>query len=519
MCLRSPIALLLFGQVFCSSAQLTLLDPTFGNAGVVQQGLSGFGGDLANDVSLMPDGRIVVAATSGGQEGAMVVMRILENGVLDNSFNGTGIADVNFGSTSSGEAIALQADGRIVVAGSAFFEGSFDDLAFARFKENGALDTSFSEDGRFTVTRSGAADAVLSLAVGSGDQIIAGGKFDGPVGDMVALQLLANGNLDPSFGSNGIFETSLHTGEVAQDLVLKQDGRIALAGGWRLTLPDADLAILQLNADGTVDQGYGVDGLFRPSEVGYTTVVLSASERNDGRIVLLGIRYVSGFGGQQQLFTGRVTENGEWDTSYGSGGRTFLPVGAPYVGFARDMALLADGKCLVTVDVIDTTTNASAIMVMRTMPDGGLDVAFGNNGRVVMPCPGGGCSVKALAVDALERVIAVGTYDGIDGTEVMIMRWLAEASQVGVQEFGSTNSFSVYPVPCADELTVVVPEDLPADASFRMFDALGRTVVEFRANGAGPHQVELPSQLPEGTYGLGLISSRVSGVQRIIVQR
>ncbi|MBK9759291.1 MAG: hypothetical protein IPO90_04785 [Flavobacteriales bacterium] len=519
MCLRSPIALLLVGQVFCSSAQLTLLDPTFGNAGIVQQGLNGFGGDRANDVSMMPDGRIVVAATSGGQEGAMVVMRILENGVLDNSFNGTGIADVNFGSTSSGEAIALQADGRIVVAGSAFFEGSFDDLAFARFKENGALDTSFSEDGRFTVTRSGAADAVLSLTVASDGRIVAGGKFDGPVGDMAAVQLLANGNLDPSFGSNGIFETSLHTGEVSQDLVLKQDGRIALAGGWRLALPDADLAILQLNADGTVDQGYGVDGLFRPSEVGYTTVVLSASERNDGRIVLLGIRYVSGFGGQQQLFTGQVTENGEWDTGYGSGGRTFLPVGAPYVGFARDMALLADGKCLVTVDVIDTTTNASAIMVMRTMPDGGLDLAFGNNGRVVMPCPGGDCSIRALAVDAQQRVTAVGTYNTIDGTEVMVMRWLAEPSFVGFEERRANSTFSVYPVPCSEVISVEARDGFPVDAQLRLIDMCGRTVLEFPAERNGDQQFMIPSSLPNGTYALCLTSTAVVGNERVVVQR
>ena len=516
---RIPVALLLCVRVFCSNAQLTLLDPTFGTSGVVFQGLSGFGGDRADDVSVMPDGRIVVAATSGGQEGTMVVLRYLENGALDNTFSGNGSAEVNFGSTSKGEAIALQADGRIVVAGSAFFNGSFEDLAFARFLENGSLDTSFSEDGRLTITRSGAADAVLSLAVGSDGQIIAGGKFDGPVADMVAAQILTNGVLDPSYGTNGIFATDLHTGEVAQDIVLKQDGRVALVGGWRLTLPDADLAILQLNADGTPDESFGVDGLFRPSEIGYTTSVLSASERSDGRLVLLGIRYTSGSGGQQQLFTGSVTQNGEWDAGYGSGGRTFLPVGAPYVGFARDMVLLADGKALVTVDLIDTTNNTSAIMAMRTLPEGGLDLAFGNNGRVVMPCPGGGCSVRALALDALDRAMAVGTYSTIDGTEVMVMRWLAEASQVSVQEFGSQKVFRVYPVPCADAISVDMLRDLPGDARFRLMDACGRSVMEFPANGSGYQRIALPSSLPEGAYALGLISATISGVQRIVVQR
>lgn len=89
---------------------------------------------LGEDEIIQPDGRIIVVGKRGGAEEDVAVLHLLENGTLDNSFSGNGVATVNIGVNAEGLAVALQGDGAMVVGGSAEFEGgSFDGIAFARF--------------------------------------------------------------------------------------------------------------------------------------------------------------------------------------------------------------------------------------------------------------------------------------------------------------------------------------------------------------------------------------------------
>ncbi len=501
-----------------TNAQLTLLDPTFGDNGVVLLGLSGFGGDHGEAVTLQPDGRILVAGKRGGTEEEMAVLRFLETGSLDNSFSGNGVATVNIGVNAEGRAIAMQTDGSIVVAGSAEFAGgAFDDVAFARFTSAGDIDPSFSGDGVFTYMAPGASDAVVALALQPDGRILAGGNFDGIVSDMMAMRLTSDGALDPDFATGGIFTTGLHTGEVVQDMLLRTDGSFVLAGAWRLTLPDADMAMLQLTGSGTLDPGFGTDGLFRPSEEFSTSSAVSTADAGAGRILIAGKRYLPGAGGSEEIFTGRVSQDGTWDATYGTDGRYFLPLGSGYHGAVRDMVLLPNGKALVTVDALDVD-NTSSIIVMRVLPEGGLDQTFGTSGRVQIPCPGTGCNVASLALDAQERVIAVGSYLGDNGPEVMVMRWLAEASPLGRTEADVREQLRVNPVPATDALQLDVPAEWLTGAWLELTDASGRLVAVFNNPAAG-RGIALPSSLAGGRYSLRLVSaSRVLSAPVVLLR-
>lgn len=99
------------------------------------------------------------------------------------------------------------------------------------------------------------------------------------------------------------------------------------------------------------------------------------------------------------------------------------------------------------------------------------------------------------------------------------MRWLAEPSFVGFEEFRANSTFSVYPVPCSEVISVEARDGFPVDAQLRLIDLCGRTVLEFPAERNGDQQFMIPSSLPNGTYALCLTSTAVVGNERVVVQR
>ena len=182
------------------------------------------------------------------------------------------------------------------------------------------------------------------------------------------------------------------------------------------------------------------------------------------------------------------------------------------------MVFLPSGKALVTVDALDGN-NTSSLIVMRVLPDGGLDAAFGTAGRVMMPCPGTACNVRSLAQDAQGRVIAVGSYVGVDGTEMMVMRWLAEASPVGQPEEDASRTFRVFPVPASDALQLDVPAEWSIGARLELTDPCGRLVAVLNTSGGSGQRIDLPVSLADGRYLLRLVSaSRVLSAPVVVVR-
>lgn len=458
-----------------AAAQLTLLDPTFSEDGIVLMSLGGYP-DFAEDVVIQPDGRIVVVGTKGGEDATMAVLRLQPNGVLDETFSGDGVAVAPLGDNDEGSCVALQADGRIVIAGNAEAAVSFGDLAFARFLADGTLDNTFSGDGRLRLAANGANDMIQAVRVDASGRIVGAGQVDGngSGADMVAVRLLNDGTLDPGFGSNGMFVTTDHTGEVAEDLLLRPDGGLILPGGVALATLNGDLGIQQLTAAGEPDASFGTTGLFRPSEPGSRSVAVSAALMDDGRTLFAAKRYQPG-GVPEEAYMGRITASGAWDNTYGAGGRFFVQFGQPYTGIVRDMTLLPDGKSLMVADVLDTASSTQAIMVFRLLPDGDLDPSFGIGGRAVVDCPEGACGVRGIALQPDGHVVAAGTYEVLGGTEIMIMRWLPNLSPVGVAEV-SAPVMSCWPNPADEAINVHVDHVLAAGTRYELHDAQGRLV-------------------------------------------
>ncbi len=220
-------------------------DTSFGTGG---SQLTSFGGydDQANALAIQGDGDIVVAGAAGGAGGTTFALaRYAPDGSLDASFGTSGKATTTIGTSSAAVGVAIQGDGRLVVAGTATISGN-SQVSVARYQTDGSLDTSFGTNGIVSMPIAPVPDSVGGVAITSGGKIVISGAS---TSGMFTLQLNADGSLDSSFGSGGEVITSFDIG--APYVTLQPDGKIVLASGTN---------VARLNPDGSFDATFGSGG-------------------------------------------------------------------------------------------------------------------------------------------------------------------------------------------------------------------------------------------------------------------
>ncbi|MCF7785644.1 MAG: hypothetical protein K9N47_05945 [Prosthecobacter sp.] len=201
------------------------LDSSFGTGGKVLTLLGFFVGARSSSMTLQSDGKIVVVGSTGNQG---LVARYNSDGALDNGFGSGGLMEAGMGGFGNLQAVAVQADGKIVACGSgqnAQFNYSF---TLVRLNTNGTFDSSFGSEG-LVVTSPGYTDASLySMELQQDGQIIVAGSAFNKV---AVARYTASGVLDSSFGSSGIVTTDAGTSDsYARGVLLQNDGRIVVAG-------------------------------------------------------------------------------------------------------------------------------------------------------------------------------------------------------------------------------------------------------------------------------------------------
>ena len=193
------------------------LDTTFNSAGTQPGVQSSFPAtvttvDVANAVAIST-GKIVVTGSTGNGAGVGVA-ELNADGTLNTSFATTGLTATTVGaSPATGNGVAIQTDGDIVVTGQAGTKA-----VVVRYTPTGPLDTSFGAGGIVTTSVGPNMDAVgRSVAVESDGKIVVGGYTDVTAlqRDLLVLRYQSNGSLDSSFGSTGIVAT--RTGPTSHD--------------------------------------------------------------------------------------------------------------------------------------------------------------------------------------------------------------------------------------------------------------------------------------------------------------
>ena len=197
----------------------------------------GSGDDYGFSVAIQSDSKIVVAGPShNGSYYDFALVRYNADGSLDTTFDVDGKAITHVGSSwydDYAESVAIQSDGKIVVAGTA--RVFMDDFAVVRFNSDGSLDTSFDpveHDGKVITDINDSSDKGYSVAIQSdGKIVVAGDSFNGSDDDFAVVRYNVDGSLDTGFDNDGKLVTPIgSSSEEAQSVAIQSDGMIVAAG-------------------------------------------------------------------------------------------------------------------------------------------------------------------------------------------------------------------------------------------------------------------------------------------------
>jgi uncharacterized delta-60 repeat protein len=295
---------------------------TFGTGGTTITSIPGTDEQLTS-VVVQGDGKIVVGGWQDtGTFIQFLVARYTTAGVLDPSYGTGGIVTTSISANEDEVlAMALQGDGKLVVAGYSANEAKF---ALARYDTSGVLDPSFGTGGTVQ-TSVGTWGDVFAMAIQPDGRILAAGGAGGADDDFAVVRYAADGTLDPTFGTGGIVKTALVPGnhEQAHQLALLPDGKIVVGG---FTYYPNQAALVRYNADGSIDTTFGTAGkAYGPVCIAFEPRMLLV-EPGSGNLLLQC----------SQTGVERFDANGTLDTSFGTGGKLSPPAGINWYGMALD---------------------------------------------------------------------------------------------------------------------------------------------------------------------------------------
>ena len=295
--------------------------------------LTDFGGrDSGRSIALQQDGKMVVAGeSSGGGDGGFAVVRYNADGSLDASFGGDGRVTTDFGGFETASSVALQSDGKIVVAGGALsFSTVWFDFALVRYNIDGSLDTTFDGDGMVT-TDFGGWDRVGNVTIDSDGRILVAG-YTGVTasggGDFALVRYNNTGSLDATFGTGGKVITDLGGEDYDNSVVVHQGNKIVVIGETAISSSGAsDFALVRYNDDGTLDSSFGVGGQVI-TDFGLRDFASSATVQSDGKIIVAGWSDSSAGGsGSEDVVLVRYNTDGSLDASFGTDGKIVTDFG------------------------------------------------------------------------------------------------------------------------------------------------------------------------------------------------
>jgi uncharacterized delta-60 repeat protein len=222
------------------------LDVSFNSTGTITTSIDKI--TYATDVAIQPDGKIIAAGFIMSNNTATVrnfaLARYNTDGSLDATFNSTGTVTTSIGPGSAVSSVALQNDGKIVVAGYIASGPSTTPTGFAlaRYTTDGKPDTTFNSTGTVTTsigTSSGSSRAIIQP---DGKIVAVGFSSSGNGRSFALARYNTDGTLDRTFNSTGIVVTPVGTDSYAYAVALQPDGKISVVG-----LSDGFLAVARYN--------------------------------------------------------------------------------------------------------------------------------------------------------------------------------------------------------------------------------------------------------------------------------
>ncbi len=479
------------------------IDVSYGNNGKASAS-NGQEYDVARGMAMQKDGKTIVV---GYTLADFMLTRFTINGQPDSSFGSDGVVvtDINNNSVEQANAVIMQEDGKILVAGNTL-NNTKRNFGLVRYLSNGSLDSSFSGDGKLITTISSGQDEPFAIALQNDGKILVAGYSEG---NFALVRYNKNGTPDSSFSNDGIQTTTIDAGiAVANSVHVMNDGKILLVGYIEYNA-QADCVLAKYKSNGQPDSSFGNNGSII-SDVGAIDRIYCSKVQNDDKIVVAGTIRTTDF-----LFViARFNKTGDPDTTFSNDGKMTVSFGNSHNSKAMSIALQPDGKILVA-----GTDNfvGSDFAILRLDSKGVPDNSFGNGGKVLTNF--GGTNIdEAIGIAVLPdgKIMVGGSSDG----DFITVRYFSGLN-LGIQPLWNVSDVKAYPNPFKDISTLTFSLSESTFVSIVMTDIQGKVVytpVEQRFYSAGGHieTISLPRTLPAGIYWLQIKTSQEPQVVMLV---
>ena len=464
-----------------------------------------------------------------------------QDGLLDNTFGTNGKVTTSF---SAGEdkayGVAVQDDGKIVVAGFTYSTIYGNDFACARYNNDGSLDTTFGTGGKMTYDlQVGSDDKAYGMAIQLDGKIVMAGYSDnGSDKAGAVIRINSDGTLDTTFGTGGkaftnftIYNTNARADEFKTVKIHHLTGKIVVGGTSVLNTNESKGIFARYLSTGVLDTGFANNGILINMPIpinnsnGYTFVIEDLAIKSNGKISAVGWVDVPGTGAlfKASQYTCRLSENGTLDATFSTDGwavnsfttgddKTYAMILKPddtflfcgntrwsnedykhYFGSmstsgsmshygtidfssatrdnAYDMALDSSSKILMAGSVVNSTTNTSSFGLTRVNADNSLDATFGTSGKVSTDFGANSFSESfAMAIQPDAKIILAG----YSGNDFAIARY--NGSQLSNSSFDSQSKLSLYPNPSRNTLNISLANNSNMVIAYQIIDVNGRIV-------------------------------------------
>lgn len=406
------------------------VDTSFG--GGVQTTPVGLTDDYARGAAVQGDGKVIVAGygVPGGDTGTdFLIVRYLRDGGLDTTFGTAGkvITAFNNGNRSDeAQAVAVQADGKILVAGSSDQGATGYDFALSRYNTDGSLDATFGAGGRVVTSFGNGADKLHAMLIQpDGKILLAGESGQGANGtDFAIARYNTDGSLDAGFGTGGKVLTPIGANGTRESIyalalqTLNGTARIVAVGG------EGDFIAARYLANGQLDGDFGVDGIVQHVFGSVTGAARGVVVTADNKLVVAGHR-------EHDFAAVRLTANGALDAGFGTAGKAVVAVNAANWDEATALVQQEDGKLLLGGWAYTGGSSSGNTALVRLMADGTPDDGFGTHGIVITAAATGTKNDQGQALVLQPdsrvptvRVLQAGEANGSNHDFVLIRYWL-----------------------------------------------------------------------------------------------
>ena len=483
-------------------AQPGTLDNSFGVSGVAMSPFVtqySYGHDLA----IQPDGKILVTGhldISGIMH--VFVARYHTDGTIDSTFANpvTGV-----GNTEYARAITLQPDGKILVAGYVFgITGS--DFLLIRFLPDGTYDHSFGQFGIVVTSLPGASmEEAYTVAVQPDGKILVAGVSVLGNHDLAMVRYLPNGNVDTSFGANGV--VTVDDAE-AHEVLLQPDGKILVAGFTQSTTTANDVAVFRFHADGSPDLTFGVNGLATvPANPTDDDAAFAMALQPDGKIVTAGYTYTQLTYADNLIV--RFDSTGNPDLTFNSTGFVVSnSTGNDHISYGA--LVQPDGKIIITGRAWQLNAN---FHLSRFNSGGSIDLSFGTAGNTYTNIALEDDFILASRMQSDGKIVVTGYYTDSGIENFVVARYLNDSIFSSVSEYASGEP-NLWPQPASKVLHVRIKDN-------------GRYYIALYSCTSLLYKKEMPaefsldvSNLPDGIYFMSITDNETHSQtgKKIVVQ-